>query len=75
MLEEKVLEASTRVLGPEHPDTLTSMDNLAYTYSKLGCYQDAIALEKRVLEANTRITSYKQADTPGRIVAPDVERN
>jgi hypothetical protein len=28
-LQERELEACTRVLGPEHPHTLTSMGNLA----------------------------------------------
>ncbi|KAH8743382.1 hypothetical protein BGZ57DRAFT_779280 [Hyaloscypha finlandica] len=27
----QVMEMSKRVLGPEHPSTLTSMNNLAYT--------------------------------------------
>ena len=30
-LKERVLEVRTRVLGEEHPDTLTSMGNLAIT--------------------------------------------
>jgi hypothetical protein len=30
-LEEKVLEARRRILGDEHPHTLSSMGNLAWT--------------------------------------------
>jgi hypothetical protein len=29
VLQQKVLEVSERVLGPEHPNTLASMNNLA----------------------------------------------
>jgi hypothetical protein len=31
-LELMVLDVCKRVLGPEHPNTLTSMNNLAVTY-------------------------------------------
>jgi len=37
----KVME---RVLGPEHPDTLTSRNNLASGYRDLGRYEEAVAL-------------------------------
>ncbi len=35
-LHEQTLTASERVLGPDHPDTLTSRHNLAYAYQKAG---------------------------------------
>jgi Tetratricopeptide repeat len=38
-----VLEASKRVLGVEHPTTLTAMSNLAYTWKGQG--RDSKALE------------------------------
>jgi hypothetical protein len=43
-LEVQVLEVRKEVLGPEHPGTLTSMNNLAFTWkskakSKLRCLQ------------------------------------
>ncbi len=34
-LQERELQACTRVLGPEHPRTLTSTGNLAEAYSAL----------------------------------------
>src|SRR5438046_1863636 len=40
-LREKVLEASQRTLGDEHPDTLRAMNNLANSYSDLGHRQEA----------------------------------
>jgi hypothetical protein len=35
-LEVQVIETTKRVLGDEHPDTLTSMANLAATYRNQG---------------------------------------
>ena len=35
-LEAQVMETFKRVLGAEHPDTLTSMANLAWTYGNQG---------------------------------------
>jgi hypothetical protein len=35
-LEMQVVEARKRVQGEEHPDTLTSVNNLALTYSNEG---------------------------------------
>ena len=36
-----------RVLGPEHPDTLGSRNNLAIGYRALGRVEDAERLEQR----------------------------
>jgi hypothetical protein len=40
----KVMEISLRVLGEEHPDTLTSMNNLAHTWKGQDRDEEAIAL-------------------------------
>jgi len=37
------------VLGPEHPDTLTSMENLATTYSGQGRYEEGREIKLKVL--------------------------
>jgi hypothetical protein len=37
----QVMETWKTVLGPEHPDTLTSMDNLASTYQNQGRWTEA----------------------------------
>jgi hypothetical protein len=36
-LQEEVLEARTRMFGPEHPDTLRAQRNLAITLKSLAC--------------------------------------
>ncbi len=38
------LEARTRVIGAEHLDTLSSMNNLARMYRHLGHYDESVAL-------------------------------
>jgi tetratricopeptide (TPR) repeat protein len=53
-LGERVLEVRTRVLSEEHPDTLTSMNNLALTLGAQGNYAGARQLQERVLELSKR---------------------
>ena len=43
------------MLGPEHPDTLTTKSNLARSLSGQGKYPEAEALERQVLEAQERV--------------------
>jgi hypothetical protein len=49
------MEMSKRVLGDEHPDTLTSMGNLALTYSNQGRWKEAEELEVQVIETRKRV--------------------
>lgn len=43
-LEVQVIETRKRVLGQEHPDTLSSMNNLAFTWKGQGRDKEAQAL-------------------------------
>jgi Tetratricopeptide repeat len=43
-LEVQVMETRKRVLGQEHPGTLTSMNNLAFTLKSQGRDEKAVAL-------------------------------
>jgi bacterioferritin-associated ferredoxin len=54
-LEEQVLEARRRVLGEEHPDTLTAMNNLAQTLGAQGDHGAGRKLQEQVLEARRRV--------------------
>ena len=47
---ERALEASERVLGAEHPDTLASVNNLAALLMSKGDYAGAQPLYERALE-------------------------
>ncbi|KAF2741890.1 hypothetical protein M011DRAFT_472716, partial [Sporormia fimetaria CBS 119925] len=51
----QVMEARKRVLGEEHPNTLTSMNNLAATYRNQGRWKEAEQLEVQVIEARKRV--------------------
>jgi tetratricopeptide (TPR) repeat protein len=48
MPQEQVLEIMARVLGKEHPDTLTSMSNLAQTLYAQGDLTEARTLQEQV---------------------------
>ncbi|KAL3428787.1 hypothetical protein BDV09DRAFT_181469 [Aspergillus tetrazonus] len=43
-MHRRDLVGSEKVLGPEHPYTLTSMHNLAYTLKTLGDLSQALSL-------------------------------
>jgi hypothetical protein len=52
-----------RVLGEEHPDTLTSMGNLADTYRHQGRWKEAEELALQVLEKQTKVLGHSHPDT------------
>ncbi|KAI7280685.1 hypothetical protein KC345_g4599 [Hortaea werneckii] len=64
-LEAKVLEASRKALGEEHPNTLNAIGNLALTYSKQGRWKEAEKLEVKVLEASRRVLGNQHPNTLG----------
>jgi hypothetical protein len=49
------METRKRVLGDEHPSTLTSMANLASTYWNQGRWNEAEKLEVQVMETRKRV--------------------
>jgi tetratricopeptide (TPR) repeat protein len=51
------------LLGKEHPDTLTSMTNLASTYREQGRWKEAEELQVSVIEANKRVLGEEHPDT------------
>jgi TIR domain/Tetratricopeptide repeat len=53
----------TRLLGEEHPDTLTAMNNLAGTLWAQGDLAGARELQERVLEARRRLLGEEHPDT------------
>jgi tetratricopeptide (TPR) repeat protein len=59
----KVLEASRRVLGEEHPDTISAMANLAVTYRDQGRWKEAEELQVKVVEASRRVVGEEHPDT------------
>src|ERR687887_161446 len=57
------METRSRVLGSEHPDTLTSMGNLASTYRNQGWWKEAEELEVQVMETRKRVLGQEHPDT------------
>ena len=54
-LFKRCLEARERLLGPEHPDTLTTVGNLGGLYRRKGDYGQAEIYYKSCLEASERL--------------------
>jgi hypothetical protein len=49
VLYEETLALQKAKLGPDHPDTLASMNNLAHSYAALGRQADALKLREQTL--------------------------
>ncbi|KAH7128792.1 kinesin light chain 3 [Dendryphion nanum] len=62
-LEVQVMETSLRVLGDEHPNTLTSIANLASTYRNQGRWTEAEKLEVQVMETSLRVLGDEHPNT------------
>jgi hypothetical protein len=52
-----------RVLGQDHPDTLTSRNNLAYAYQDAGDLDRAIPLFEQALDDSVRILGQDHPQT------------
>ncbi|KAI1202102.1 hypothetical protein F5X97DRAFT_288002 [Nemania serpens] len=57
------LDISERVLGREHPDTLTSMNNLALTLDYQGKHEEAEKINRQTLEISERVLGKEHPDT------------
>ena len=57
------MEKRRWVLGAEHPETLSSMGNLANTHWDQGRTGEAAALREEVLEKRSRIPGAEHPDT------------
>jgi tetratricopeptide (TPR) repeat protein len=68
-LDRQVIEIQRRVLGPKHPDTLTSLSYLASLYQRWGKYglaqtyaQEALAERRQTLSSEDTATMTAAAD-------------
>ena len=59
----QVLESMKRLLGGEHPSTLTSMTNLASTLRKQGRWEEAETLGMEVMETRKTKLGLDHPDT------------
>ena len=62
-LQVQVKEARLRLLGPDHPDTSTSMGLLASTYHNQARWKEAEKLQVQVKEAFFRLLGAEHPDT------------
>ena len=62
-LYERTLADRERVLGPDHPDTLTSRNNLAVAYRAAGRAAEAIPLLEQTLADRERVLGPDHPDT------------
>lgn len=61
--EKEVLEKRQRILGDEHPSTLSAMNNLANTLGNQGKLDEAASMKKEVLEKMQRILGDEHLST------------
>jgi tetratricopeptide (TPR) repeat protein len=60
---EPLVEDSERLLGPDHPDTLTSRNNLANAYQEAGRRTEAMVLHERTLADRERLLGPDHSET------------
>jgi hypothetical protein len=63
VLQVQVMETRKQVLGEKHPDTLSSMENLASTYWNQGHWKEAEVLQVQVMETTKQVLGEKHPDT------------
>jgi tetratricopeptide (TPR) repeat protein len=62
-LQVQVMQTMKRVLGDEHPSTLTSISNLALTYESQGRWKEAEELQVQVIQTTKRMLGDEHPDT------------
>ncbi|KAH6972637.1 TPR domain protein [Ilyonectria destructans] len=62
-MNRRALEIRERVLGREHPDTLTSISNLAGVLQYQGKYEEAEQMNRRALDASEKVLGREHPDT------------
>ena len=62
-LYQEALRIWQKVLGPEHPDTATSLNNLAVLYQAMGEYAKAEPLLQEALRIRQKVLGPEHPDT------------
>jgi tetratricopeptide (TPR) repeat protein len=65
--ETKMLKLQTSLLGPTHPNTMRTSAYLAYSYGKLGRFEEQESIVLQTLEARKEMLGAKHPDTLGSI--------
>ncbi len=62
-LHQRTLGIREKVLGPEHPDTVRSMNDLAHTYSRLAHHDKELPLKQQALAISEKVLGPEHPDT------------
>ncbi|KXX72863.1 Kinesin light chain, partial [Madurella mycetomatis] len=62
-LQRQTMELRQKILGVEHPDTLTSMNRLALVFLLQEEYDEAEQLQRQTMELRQRILGVEHPDT------------
>ena len=62
-LQEKVRDYYASASGPEHPDTLQAMHNLAWSYAEAGRLGEALKMQEEVLRVFRKVRGSEHPDT------------
>jgi eukaryotic-like serine/threonine-protein kinase len=63
VLEQKAVDIRRRVLGPENPETLNAMSDLAYALLEQGHLNEAETLQRQSLDAQMKVLGPENPDT------------
>ncbi len=62
-LAQRALAIDEKALGPEHPDTAASLNNLAGLYQAMGTFDQALPLYQRTLKIREKALGPEHPDT------------
>ena len=62
-IKKYILKERRRILGEEHPSTISAMNNLASTLGDLGQWEEESNIKKEVVEQRRRILGEEHPDT------------
>src|SRR5438477_460051 len=62
-MQRLVMEARRKMLGDDHPETLTSMSNLSCTYTYQGRWKESEGLDLQIIAARRRLLGFDHPDT------------
>ena len=62
-MERELLDLKRRVLGPEHPGTLTTMNNLACSLGSQGKHAEAEQMQRELLHVQRRVLGPEHPNT------------
>jgi hypothetical protein len=67
-----MIETSTKTLGADHPSTLTSMNNLAFTWKGACRETEAVRFMEECIQSRKRVLGLNHPDTISSCIALDI---